>query len=189
MPSDSTYVGVFCGAAPGEPRIYVKTARSLGAEIARRGMVLVYGGGGAGMMGAVAGGALESGGRVIGVIPDFMVKAEQAHPGVADMRLVDTMAERKNVIIDLADVFIALPGGVGTLDELFEVTSLAQLRFHRKRSGLLDVDGFFDGLLQFLRRAERDRFIRDPEFAIPIVDREPSALLDRLTSGNNPDDS
>jgi len=189
MPSDARLVGVFCAAAAGADPAYRHAALNLGRHIAARGLTLVYGGGGAGLMGAVADGALAEGGTVIGVIPGFMVEAEHAHKAVADMRIVSSMADRKEMIIALADVFIALPGGVGTLDEMFEVISLAQLKFHRKRLAILDVDDFYASLIEFLERASNLGFIRDPDFAVPTVHRRPADALDHLLGANTPADS
>jgi uncharacterized protein (TIGR00730 family) len=141
-------------------------ARALGGLLAKRHIRLVYGGGGVGMMGAVADGALAAGGEVTGVIPEFLNTRELKHPGVSDMRVVATMHERKMLMVDLAEGFIALPGGFGTLDELFEALTWSQLSIHSRPVGLINTDGYFDGLLScldgmvargFLRQEDRDR--------------------------------
>lgn len=161
-------LAVYCGSSPGNAPAYIRAARDTGKLLAQRGIRLVYGGGGVGMMGAVADGALESGGGVTGVIPAFLNTRELKHPGVADMRVVATMHERKMLMVDLAAGFIALPGGFGTLDELFEVLTWSQLAIHACPVGLLNLDGYFDGILScldgmvtrgFLRQEDRDRLV------------------------------
>jgi uncharacterized protein (TIGR00730 family) len=143
-------------------------ARSVGTLLAQRGIRLVYGGGGVGMMGALADGVLAAGGHVTGVIPEFLNTRELQHPGVADMRVVATMHERKMLMVDLAEGFIALPGGFGTLDELFEALTWSQLSIHSRPVGLINMDDYFDGLLTcldgmvargFLRQEDRDRLV------------------------------
>lgn len=161
-------LAVYCGSSPGNDARYVRLAHDAGALLARRGIRLVYGGGGVGMMGAVADGALSEGGAVTGVIPTFLNTRELKHPGVADMRVVTTMHERKMLMVDLAEGFIALPGGFGTLDELFEVLTWSQLDIHSSPMGVLNVDGYYDGVLicldgmvdrGFLRAEDRARLV------------------------------
>ncbi len=161
-------VAVYCGSSPGHDSKYPAIARSLGQLLAARGIRLVYGGGGVGMMGAVANGVLEGGGAVTGVIPVFLNTRELKHDGVTDMRVVDTMHERKQIMVTESDGFIALPGGFGTLDELFEVLTWSQLAIHDRPVGILNVDGYFDGILVtldvmvergFLRQEDRDRVV------------------------------
>ena len=161
-------VAVYCGSSPGHDSKYPAIARALGQLLAARGIRLVYGGGGVGMMGAVANGVLEGGGAVTGVIPVFLNTRELKHAGVADMRVVDTMHERKQIMVTESDGFIALPGGFGTLDELFEVLTWSQLAIHDRPVGILNVDGYFDGILVtldvmvergFLRQEDRDRVV------------------------------
>lgn len=161
-------LAVYCGSSPGLDPAYVGLARNLGALLAQRGIRLVYGGGGVGMMGAVADGALAAGGTVTGVIPVFLNTRELKHPGVADMRVVETMHERKQIMVTESAGFIALPGGFGTLDELFEALTWSQLAIHDRPVGVLNVDGFFDGMLTtldlmvtrgFLRQEDRDRVV------------------------------
>ncbi|MBX3378902.1 MAG: TIGR00730 family Rossman fold protein [Phycisphaeraceae bacterium] len=173
-------IAVFCGAAPGRSPIFASAARELGGAIARSDRTLVYGGGSVGLMGAVADGALAHQGRVTGVITHQLVDKELAHKSVADMRIVATMHERKMTMAGIADAFIALPGGFGTLDEFFEILAWAQLRIHTKPVGMLDVDGFFDPLMTFLDRAADAGFLRLPHREFIIIDPDPQSLLSRL---------
>jgi uncharacterized protein (TIGR00730 family) len=151
---------VFCGASPGNEARYVDAARAVGEGLARRGIGVVYGGGRVGLMGAVADAALEAGGEVIGVIPQGLVDRELAHPFLSELRVVDTLHERKAEMADLSDAFIALPGGLGTLEELSEVVSWAQLELHRKPIGLLDVGDYWTLLLAWLDMAVAEGFVR-----------------------------
>jgi hypothetical protein len=150
---------VFCGASPGRDPRYVASARAVGEELAARGIGLVYGGSRVGLMGAVADAALAGGGEVIGVIPRSLVDRELAHQGLTELRVVGTLHERKAVMAELADAFLALPGGLGTLEELAEVTSWAQLGLHVKPIGLLDVAGYWDPLLIWVDRAVQEGFV------------------------------
>ena len=150
---------VFSGSSPGAHPDYAEAARELGRSLAERGIGLVYGGAHVGLMGVLADSALESGGEVVGVIPQALVEREIAHPGVSDLRVVGTMHERKALMADLADGFIALPGGTGTLDELFEVYTWTQLGLHSKPLGLLDVRGYYAQLAAFLDHAVQERFL------------------------------
>lgn len=161
-------LAVYCGSSPGNDARYVRLAYDTGVLLARRGIRLVYGGGGVGMMGAVADGALSEGGEVTGVIPVFLNTIELLHPGVTDMHVVNTMHERKLLMVDLAEGFVALPGGFGTLDELFEVLTWSQLDIHNRPAGVLNVDGYYDGILAcldgmvargFLRLEDRARLV------------------------------
>lgn len=150
---------VFCGASPGSDPAYLELARAIGRGLAERGIGVVYGGGRRGLMGALADGALAAGGEVTGVIPRGLVDRELAHSGLTDLRVVATLHERKAVMADLADAFIALPGGLGTLEELAEVTSWAQLQLHGKPIGLLAVGDYWAGLLAWLDRAVGEGFV------------------------------
>lgn len=152
-------IGVFCAARAGSRPEYVDLARETGGAIARRGLRLVYGGGGRGLMGALADGALEAGGEVTGVIPAMLVTQEKAHRGVEDQRIVETMLERKTVMAELSDAFLALPGGLGTMDELFEMLTWTQLGLQRKRCALLNAFGCYDGLIAWLDRTVEDGFV------------------------------
>lgn len=175
-------VCVFCGSGPGRRPEYLAAGRETGREIARRGLTLVYGGGGKGMMGAVADGALEAGGRVIGVIPYWMMAKEAAHPGATEMVQVSTMLERKQEMADRSDAFVVLPGGLGTLDELFEMATWSQLRLHgvRKPLGIVNTSGYFDALLAWLDRAVEDGYVSPDTQGLPQSEATPARLLDRL---------
>lgn len=171
---------VYCGSAPGARAAFTDSARALGKALARRGIALVYGGGRAGLMGSVADSVLEHSGTVTGVITRQLMDKELGHSGVQELRIVDSMHERKKAMADAARGFIALPGGVGTLDELFEIIAWAQLGLHDHPVGVLNVDGFYDDLIRWMERARQDRFLRvDPAQAM-IVESEPEALLDRM---------
>ena len=171
---------VFCGSSPGARPAYRTAAANLGAALVARGMGLVYGGANVGLTSELAHSVLDAGGEVIGVIPRSLVQRELALTGLADLRITDSMQERKAVMADLADGFIAMPGGLGTLDELFEVLTWTQLGIHQKPSGLLNVEGYFDALLAFLDHAVAERFVKDAHRSMLIVEPEPHRLLDRL---------
>jgi uncharacterized protein (TIGR00730 family) len=147
---------VYCGSNFGERVSYLEAAQDLGAEMAERGITLVYGGGNVGLMGTVADSVLAAGGKAIGVIPQALVDKEVAHTGLSDLRVVGSMHERKSLMADLADGFIALPGGLGTLEEFCEVATWTQLGLHKKACGLLNIGGFYDGLLSFLNHATEE---------------------------------
>ncbi len=171
---------VFCGSNEGRNPAFASAARELGRAMAERNITLVYGGGNIGLMGILADTVLTGGGRVIGVIPGFLAEREVAHAGLTDMIVVDSMHERKARMAELSDAFIALPGGLGTLEELFEVWTWRQLGLHAKPCGLLNVSGFFDGLTAFLQHAVDERMLKAEHRAIPGVECEPRVLLDRL---------
>lgn len=177
---------VFCGAsAGGDPR-YAEVAAAVGASLARRGIELVYGGGRLGLMGAVADGALAASGRVTGVIPAGLVDRELAHRGVTELRIVTTLHERKAVMAELSDGFLALPGGLGTLEELAEVLSWAQLELHAKPVGVLDVGGFFGPLVAYLDHAAKEGFIAAGHRDLLIVDDDLDRLLERFETWRPP---
>jgi uncharacterized protein (TIGR00730 family) len=173
-------VCVFCGASSGRLPAYADAARAVGSALARRGVGLVYGGGRVGLMGAVADAALAGGGEVVGVIPQELVERELAHSGVTDLRVVDSLHERKALMAELADGFVALPGGFGTLDELLEQLTWSQLGLHAKPVGLLDVEGYWRPLIELARHATEEGFVRESDLAAIAVATEPEALLDRL---------
>jgi uncharacterized protein (TIGR00730 family) len=175
-------VCVFCGGNPGARPSYAAAAVRLGEALAERGLALVYGGASAGLMGAVADAALAKGGAVYGVLPDFMIKREIAHRGLTELELVGSMTERKARMGERADAFIAMPGGFGTLDELFEVLTWSQLGLHQKPVALLDVDGYWRSLVAFLDHATHEGLLRPEHRAMLFVESEVSALLDRLAS-------
>jgi uncharacterized protein (TIGR00730 family) len=177
---------VFCGSSPGRSELYAASATAFGRLLAGRGIGLVYGGASVGLMGTLADAALDAGGDVIGVIPRSLVKYEVAHRGLSDLRVVASMHERKATMADLADGFIALPGGNGTLDELFEVLTWAQLGEHSKPCGLLNIGGYYSHLLAFLDHAVGERFLRPEHRAMLLVESAPDAILDRLEAYRAP---
>ena len=153
-------VCVFCGSKPGAKAAYTRAAEQLGRALVDRGLALVYGGANRGLMATIADTVLAAGGEVIGVIPDAMVSREVAHHGLSDLRVVASMHERKALMTELSDAFIALPGGYGTLDELFEAAAWRQLRIHHKPCGVLNVEGFFNPLLAYLDNAVTEGFLQ-----------------------------
>ena len=183
---DLRRICVFCGASPGRNPRYAEVASSVGRALADRGVELVYGGGRLGLMGAVADGALAAGGRVTGVIPAGLVDRELAHTGVSDLRIVTTLHERKAVMAELSDAFLALPGGLGTLEELAEVLSWAQLELHAKPIGALDVGGFFGPLVAYLDHATHEGFVAARHRDLLIVDEDLDRLLQRFEAWQPP---
>jgi uncharacterized protein (TIGR00730 family) len=179
-------VCVFCGSSPGTRPAYAEAARALGRALAGRQLSLVYGGGNVGLMGVVADAVLEAGGEVVGVIPHALMAREIGHTGVTTMHVVDSMHERKALMADQADAFIALPGGVGTFEELFEAITWTQLGLHAKPCGLLNVDGFYDDLLRFLDHAWAEGFIKPETRAIVKASADPDELLDLLSTAEMP---
>ncbi|MEP7013670.1 MAG: TIGR00730 family Rossman fold protein [Acidobacteriota bacterium] len=171
---------LYCGSSPRVNNGYLDLARDFGTALASRGLDLVYGGGRTGLMGAAADAVLAAGGRVIGVIPNALAEMEVAHAGLTELHRVDTMHERKAMMADLSDGFAALPGGLGTLDEWFEIWTWAQLGFHHKPIGLLNFEGFFDPLLTFLDHLVAEGFVRPEHRAMTVVERDVEALIDRL---------
>jgi hypothetical protein len=171
---------VYCGANAGTRPAYAEAARRLGSVLGERGLGLVYGGGNVGLMGVLADAALLAGAEVIGVIPRALVARELGHQGISELRVVETMHERKAVMAELADAFVALPGGLGTLDEFFEVMTWAQLGLHQKPIGLLEVEGFFAPLVAYLDRAVTEGFVRAEHRAALTVASEPESLLERF---------
>jgi uncharacterized protein (TIGR00730 family) len=180
--SELRAICVFCGASAGTDPAYMAAARAVGAGLAGRGIEVVYGGGRLGLMGAVADAALAAGGRVTGVIPSALVEREVAHRGLTDLRIVTTLHERKALMADLADAFIALPGGLGTLEELAEVLSWAQLELHAKPIGVLDIGGYFGALAAFLDHATAEGFIAPAQRRLLMLDTDLEALLDRFAT-------
>jgi uncharacterized protein (TIGR00730 family) len=173
-------VCVFCGASSGRLAAYAEAARAFGAVAASRGLGVVYGGGRVGLMGAVADGALTAGGEVIGVIPHELVERELAHGALSELHVVGSLHERKALMAELADAFVALPGGFGTLDELMEQLTWWQLGLHSKPVGLFDVEGYWRPLIALARHATDEGFVREADLASIAVGDEPHALLDRL---------
>jgi uncharacterized protein (TIGR00730 family) len=175
-------VCVFCGSNAGIRPEYGIAAQGLASVLARRGLGLVYGGGNVGLMGLLADSMLQAGGEVIGVIPQTLVAKEVAHRGVTALRIVDTMHQRKALMNELSDAFIALPGGFGTLDEFFEILTWSQLGIHGKPSGLLNVSGFYDSLLAMLDHAVNERFLRPAHRELVIADIDADSLVRRLAA-------
>lgn len=172
---------VYCGSSPGGPK-YVEAAKGLGTFLAERGIGVVYGGGRVGLMGVLADAALAAGGQVFGVIPEKLRALELGHEGLTELFVTDSMHARKLVMAQLSDAFVAMPGGYGTLEELFEVTTWTQLNYHDKPVGLLDVDGFFQPLLAYLKHAADEGFIRDVHRELIVHAPDPRGLLERLAT-------
>jgi uncharacterized protein (TIGR00730 family) len=173
---------IFCGSSPGARPAYTEAAEDLGMLLVQNGITLVFGGATVGLMGRLADTVVSEGGEAIGVIPQALVDREIAHLGLTDLHVVDTMHERKQRMADLSDAFVALPGGLGTLDELFEIYTWGQLGMHRKPIGLMNVEGYFDGLVGFLEHAVAERFVREDHRDMLIVEEEPAPMLERLQS-------
>ncbi|HXH93381.1 MAG TPA: TIGR00730 family Rossman fold protein [Thermoanaerobaculia bacterium] len=171
---------VFCGSSAGNDPRFAQAASELGALLAKEGITLVYGGGHVGLMGILADAVLANGGKVIGVIPRALWDREVGHRNLTELRVVETMHERKALMASLADAFVALPGGLGTLEEIFEVWTWSQLGIHDKPVGFLDVDGFYAPLLAFLDHGVDAGFVRAPHRAMAIVDGDGESLLRRM---------
>ena len=172
---------VFCGSNAGARPAYRQAAQTVGRLLCRRGIELVYGGGHVGLMGIVADATLSEGGRVIGVIPQALADKEVAHVGLTELRIVKSMHERKFVMAELSDAFLALPGGYGTWEELFEVLTWSQLGIQRKACAILNVEGYYDPLLEMADKALSDGFLRDVHRDLLLADVDPERLLDRLS--------
>lgn len=171
---------VFCGSSGGRRPDYLSAARALGELLARRGITLVYGGGNIGLMGVVADAALAAGGQVIGVIPEALQRRELAHPGLTELHITQTMHERKDLMAELADGFIALPGGLGTFEEFLEILTWAQLGIHHKPCGLLNIAGYYDPLITLIDHAVQERFIRPEHRGLMLQDAEPGTLIEKM---------
>jgi uncharacterized protein (TIGR00730 family) len=180
MSSGARKICVFTGSRHGSSPEYAAAAQQLGRELVGRGFGLVYGGGNVGLMNVVANTVLELGGSVTGVIPSALVSKEVAHRGLTELRIVGSMHERKALMAELADGFIALPGGIGTMEEFFEVLSWAQLGLHEKPSGLLNIAGYYDPLVSFLDGAVEKDFLKPTHRALMLVEEDGAALLDRF---------
>lgn len=188
MPEPSlSRICVFCGSNPGNRPEYLAAAAELGSALAQRGIGVVYGGGNVGLMGALADAALARGGEVIGVIPEGLLAREVGHRGVTELLVVDSMHTRKRKMAELASAFVTLPGGLGTLEELFEVLTWAQLGIHHKPCALLDVDGFYEPLLAMLQHMRDARFIAPAHLSLLLIEREIDVLLERLGRARTPD--
>jgi uncharacterized protein (TIGR00730 family) len=173
-------VCVYCGANPGRDPAYADAARATGTTLARRGIGLVTGGGRVGLMGVVADAALAAGGEVDGIIPEALMRKELAHAGLTRLEVTASMHERKARMAELADAFVALPGGLGTFEELFEIWTWAQLGWHAKPCGVLNVAGYYDKLVGFVDHAAEEGFLRPQHRAMLIVEADPDRLLDRF---------
>lgn len=178
---------IYCGSSPGSREDYAIAARTTGEALARRGIALVYGGGNVGMMGRIADAVLDAGGEVVGVIPHHLADKELAHERATQMIRVNSMHERKQTMADLSDSFIALPGGIGTLEELFETMTWLQLGLHRKPIGLLNVAGFFDAMLAFLDHMVAERFLKAEHRDLLIVSDDIHDLIDKMSAFEAPD--
>ena len=182
-----TRLAVYCGSSPGGDPAYADAARALGAEMVARGIGLVFGGGHIGLMGTIADTVLAAGGEAIGVIPTALRDKELAHKGCTELHIVSTMHERKALMADLADGFIAMPGGFGTLDEMFEMLTWSQLGYHPKPCCFLNVIGYYDALFSFLDSCVEARFVTQVHREMIITASEPGALLDEIASFHAPD--
>jgi uncharacterized protein (TIGR00730 family) len=179
-------VCVFCGSSEGSDPVYREAARQMGEVLAGRGLVLVYGGGGIGLMKVLADAMLARGGEVVGIMPEPLMAKELAHTGLTDLRIVGSMHERKALMAELSDAFVALPGGYGTLEEFCEVLTWAQLGIHRKPCGLLNVNGYFDPLRELFDRFVREGFLSSANRTLVVEARAPDALLDALARYRSP---
>ena len=171
---------VYCGSSSGRHPVYAQVARQLARAMVNRNIDLVYGGASVGIMGEIANAVLEEGGDVIGIIPKGLFKKEVAHTGVTELREVDSMHERKSLMADLSDGFIALPGGFGTIEEIFEIITWSQLGMHRKPCGLLNVCHYYDKLIGFLDHAVTEQFIKAAHHSTILMDECPDALLEKF---------
>lgn len=178
---------VFCGSSSGKGDTYEAAARLLGRTLAEAGIKVVYGGASVGLMGTLADAALEAGGEVIGVIPKSLQEREISHKNLTDLRVVGSMHERKALMSDLSDGFVAMPGGAGTLEEFFEVWTWAQLGEHSKPCGLLNVDGYYDPLLNFLDHVATQGFLSEKHRDMVLVEKEPKPLLESLSNYHPPE--
>jgi uncharacterized protein (TIGR00730 family) len=173
-------VAVYCGSRFGDRPAYTDAARDLGRLVAERGGCVVYGGGRVGLMGVVADAALAAGGRVVGVIPQALMDLEVGHSGLTELHVVQNMHQRKQLMAERADAFVAMPGGIGTLEEIYEVWSWQQLGYHDKPVALLNVAGYYDALLEFMRISHERGFVSAPQYHALLVDDDPARLLERL---------
>lgn len=182
-------IAVFCGSSIGTNEVYGELAKSLGSVLVREGLGLVYGGASVGLMGIIADTVLAAGGSVTGVIPDFFSRNEIAHKGLEELIYVPSMHQRKLHIADISDGFIALPGGFGTLDELFEIITWGQLDLHRKPVGILNTNGYYDLLLQFVDNMFNQGFVREAHYNMLIRAEDPAILIERMRTYEAPDQS
>jgi uncharacterized protein (TIGR00730 family) len=181
-----TNICVFAGSSEGRSAAYAQAAQQLGEVIAGQGYGLVYGGAEVGLMGAAADGALSKGGRVIGILPEWLADWEVAHGRLTELRIVDSMHERKAQMADLADAFVVLPGGIGSLEECFEIWTWSQLGIHQKSIGLLNVNGYYDQLMGFLDHVVSERFLKAEHRDMLLVGEDPAELVDALIAQQVP---
>ena len=181
-PNSIRSICVYCGSSFGTDPIYRETTYQFGKTLAERGITLVYGGGKVGLMGTVADGALEAGGKVIGVIPSDLEKMELGHKGIDELVVVPNMHERKKQMAALADAFVALPGGIGTLEELFEVYTWKQLNFHTKPCALLNIGGYYDKMISFLEESVKTGFLKQLHMDALIVESNADELIERISN-------
>ncbi len=180
-------LAVYCGSSPGADPVYAAAARTLGTEMATRGIGLVFGGGRIGLMGVIADAVLDAGGEVIGVIPSALEDKELAHRGCTELHVVSTMHERKALMADFAKGFIAMPGGFGTLDEIFEMLTWGQLGYHTRPCGFLNISNYYDSLFRFLDHCVDARFVTRVHREMVIADSDPACLLDAMQAFEPPD--
>ncbi len=179
-------LAVFCGSSNGSSDVYIESAKKFGKELAKRNIALVYGGASVGVMGAVADSVLDEGGYVIGVMPSFLDDREIAHKDLTELIIVDSMHERKAKMADLADGFIALPGGPGTLEEFFEIFTWAQLGLHNKPCGLLNINHYYDPLITLFNHMSDEQFLHEKYRSMAIVDSDPKGILDKFNTYEPP---
>ncbi|PEJ27882.1 TIGR00730 family Rossman fold protein [Peribacillus butanolivorans] len=179
-------LAVFCGSSNGASDVYIEGAKNLGKELAKRDIALVYGGASVGIMGAVADSVLDEGGYVIGVMPSFLDNREIAHKNLSELIIVDSMHERKAKMAELADGFIALPGGPGTLEEFFEIYTWAQLGLHHKPCGLLNINHYYDPLIALFNHMSEEQFLHEKYRTMALVDNEPKGILDKFNTYEPP---
>lgn len=177
---------VYCGSSPGRLEVYASAARALGQALVERDLGLVYGGASIGLMGLIADTVLQLGGRAVGVIPQALARKEVVHRHLTELHVTRSMHERKTLMADLSDGFVAMPGGIGTFEEIFEIWTWAQLGIHAKPCGLLNVAGYYDALSTFLDHAAAEQFLKPPHRSLLMVEQEPQALLDRFASYQPP---
>ena len=182
-----TSLCVYCGSSSGRIDAYAAAARALAQAMVERGIRLVYGGASVGIMGAVADEVLRLGGEAVGVIPESLMRKELAHAGLTELHVTPSMHARKTLMAELADGFVALPGGIGTMEEIFEIWTWGQLGLHRKPCGLLNVAGYYDALIAFLDHAAGEQFVRPDQRRMLVVESAPAVLLDRLTTYTPPE--
>jgi len=175
-------LAVFCGSSNGASDIYIEGARNFGKELVKRNIALVYGGASVGMMGAIANAVLQSGGRVIGIMPDFLEKREKSHDHLTELIIVNSMHERKAKMAELADGFIALPGGPGTMEEFFEIFTWSQLGLHQKPLGFLNTNHYYDSLLAMFGHMFKEGFMHEKFLNMAMHDSDPQSLLDKLAA-------